>query len=148
MRSNKGITLTSLIIYLIIFSITAGTIAMITRNTRINLNNTTSEASSEQYLTLTQYLTDDLNSINLSMALPEANKLIILFKDNSFHEYLFENNNIYLITGDTYNINKQLTICNEIDNCSFTYISENKYLKVSVTIKDITYNNNYLIKNN
>ena len=151
MRSNRGITLTSLIIYIIVFSIVIGTVSTITGMFTSNLDYAVIESTShEQYARFTTYLTDDLNSINLddsvdAVTVKALDYIQIIFKDGTKHQYVFEEGNIYykLIKEDG-NIEKIILLCNDITGYGFDIVG-NK-LETHITMGDgITYRNNYSI---
>lgn len=148
MRSNKGITLTSLIIYIIVFSIVIGTVSMITGMFTSNFDYAIIESTShEQYTRFTTYLTDDLNSINLDeVTVKQPLEYIqITFKDGTRHQYVFEERNIYYKSiKEDGNIEKIILLCRETKGYGF-YIEDNK-LKTHIEMNDnITYRNNYSI---
>lgn len=63
MKSNKGLTLIALIVYIIALSITIGGLSTLLKYFYRNTNETTISAeSSEQYTRLATYITDDINS--------------------------------------------------------------------------------------
>ena len=147
MRSNKGITLTSLIIYMIVFSIVIGTVSMISGSFIKNSEEVVISAnSSEQYTRLTTYITEDINSINFKSIKVEEDYINIAFLDGSSHQYIYNNNNIYYISVKDESIDKKITICSKITDYSFEIDKEKNNLKISVTIDGITYKNNYSIK--
>lgn len=145
MRSNKGITLTSLIVYIIVFCIVIGTVATISGYFVKNSDEVViSSNSSEQYNRLTTYLSEDINSINRDSIIIENNNCInITFKDGLFHKYLYNDEKIYYISGKDGTIDKTITICNKIK--AYNFKKEDNKLKISITIEGITYNNNYSI---
>jgi len=63
MKANKGITLISLITYVIILSIVIGTSSILIRYFYINTEETViSKKTADQYSRFITYLTDDINS--------------------------------------------------------------------------------------
>lgn len=63
MKANKGITLISLITYVIILSIVIGTSSILIRYFYINTEETViSKRTADQYSRFITYLTDDINS--------------------------------------------------------------------------------------
>ena len=63
MNSNKGITIISLLIYIIVLTIVIGTISFLMRYFYKNANETLiSSNSSDQYSKFIKYITDDVNS--------------------------------------------------------------------------------------
>lgn len=144
MKSNKGITLTSLIIYIIVFTIVIGTVATLSGYFTSNLNNVViSSDASEQYTRLTTYLSNDINSINFETMDVGDDYINITFKDGSYHKYLYNDNKIYYISAKEETLDKKISLCVKIEDCNFTY--ENNKLKISIKIDGITYNNNYSI---
>lgn len=145
MRSNKGITLTTLIVYIIVFCIVIGTVATISGYFVKNSDEVViSSNSSEQYNRLTTYLSEDINSINRDSIIIENNNCInITFKDGLFHKYLYNDEKIYYISGKDGTIDKTITICNKIK--AYNFKKEDNKLKISITIEGLTYNNNYSI---
>ena len=146
MRSNKGITLVSLIIYMIVFSVVIGITAMLTGYFRNNIDElSVPKDSPEQYTRFTTYLTNDINSINFKSIETEDSILKITLLDETEHQYLYNNEKIYYVEiNNKGNIQKKVTLCNNIKYTRFSY-EENK-LKTIITIGEITYNNNYTIK--
>ena len=63
MKSNKGITIISLIIYIIILSIIIGTVSIFIKYFYSNTEETVvSKKTANQYSRFVAYLTDDINS--------------------------------------------------------------------------------------
>lgn len=146
MRSNKGITLTSLIIYVIIFTIVVATMSTISGYFTNNTNEVVITANStEQYTRLITYLTNDINSINFKSISVLEDHIDITFLDNTSHMYVSNNNKIYYISHKDGEIDKKITLCNEVTDYSFVIDEEKSNLKISITIEGITYSNNYSI---
>ena len=145
MRSNKGITLTSLIVYVIVFCIVLGTMSMFTKYFNKNVGELTNTSkTTEQYTRFTTYLTDDINSKNRKEISVKGEDIInIEFLDGSSHLYVYSNNKLYYISQYEGEINKEITICNNVKN--FKVLYEEDQLKIRMVIDEITYNNNYSI---
>lgn len=145
MRSNKGISLTSLIIYVIVFTIVVATVTTISGYFMKNTDEVVISANSaEQYNRFITYLSNDINSVNFKSATVTDNKAInITFVDGLSHIYIYSNNNIYFISTKDETIDKKITLCKKVESYNFLY--ENNKLKISVTIEGITYNNHYSI---
>lgn len=63
MKSNKGITIVSLIIYIIVLTVVVGVVSTLTKYFYRNMDETTiSNKTSEQYSRFIAYITDDINS--------------------------------------------------------------------------------------
>lgn len=146
MKSNKGITLTSLIVYVIIFCTVIATVSTLTGYFLSNMNTVViTTETAQQYTKFTTYLSEDINSINLEKIEVKNNFIKIIFKDGVIHNYLYSNEKIYYILEEEGIINKKITICSNIKSCTFNY--ETDKLKINVLIDGIYYNNNYTIKN-
>ena len=146
MKSNKGITLTSLIIYVIVFTIVVTTVTAISGYFTKNTDEIViSASSSEQYTRLTTYLSNDINSINFENMEIEDYYIKVTFKDNSYHKYLYDNNKIYYISEKNEYIGKKINLCNKIDDCRFIHNTDNNKLNISIMIEGITYNSYYSI---
>jgi len=146
MKSNRGVTLTSLIVYIIVFTIVIGTVATLSGYFTSNTDEVViTTNSSEQYTRLTTYLSNDLNSINYSNINVGQDNIEVTFVDGSSHQYVYNNNIIYYISKQEVQVDKTITLCKEVTNYSFTIDEENKKLKISITIDGITYQNNYSI---
>lgn len=86
-------------------------------------------------------------------------EITLVFKDDSKHTYLFNNDNnegkvFFIVKEKKKDSNneiveeetKYITLCEEITNCTFYYDSEDeKILKTTISINDLTYNNNFKI---
>ena len=149
MKSDKGITLTSLIIYVIVFTTVIGTVTMITNYLKGNIDEVKiSSNTQEQYTRFTTYLTDNLNSVNLYALTTDNDTINIQFTDGDIYRYKYINNKIYYIKEVADGVSnveeKKIVLCNGISDYKFSY--ENDVLKVSVTINNITYNNSYTVK--
>ena len=135
MRSNKGITLTSLIIYVIVFMIVIATVSTLSGYFTTNLDEVTiSTNTAQQYTRLTTYITEDINSINReSLIIENDNCINITFKDGISHKYLYNNEKIYYIAGKDETINKKITICDKVEAYSFTKDEESYFKWWSIT---------------
>lgn len=147
MRQNKGITLISLIIYIIVFTSVIGTVAMITNYFTKNSEQTIiSSKAPEQYAKLTSYLVNDMESDKIkNIKIKDQNILDISFIDDLRHLYVYDNSELYYILINKDNvIEKKIRICKNVSECIFSKDESN--LNISIKINDITYNNKYTIK--
>ena len=148
MKSNKGITIISLIVYVIALSALIGTISMLQSYFYKNVDIINdSDRATEQDARISAYITDDVNSgkINKSKVAVENNRITIGFKDESIHQYVYENNNVYYIGLDSDGvIEKKITICRGVDNCNFSYA--NNELKINMRINTHITNKIFQIK--
>lgn len=146
MRQNKGITMISLIVYIIVFTMVIGTVAMITGNFTKNTDQVIiSSKAPEQYEKLTTYLVNDMESGKIKSVNVESTLIDITLLSNIHHMYTYSNNNIYYIAiNEEKTVEKKIVLCEKVSACSFDK-NESK-VNISVTINEITYNNAYTIK--
>ena len=70
----------------------------------------------------------------------ENNKINLVLNDQSVHQYLYKDNNIYYIISNALGtIEKYITLCKDVEACEFK--NEDGKLKTSITIGGIPYNN-------
>ena len=146
MKSNKGITLTSLIVYVIVLLLVIGTISMFTRYFYNNLEEVTiSNDSKEQYSRFMAYLTEDINSSNVAQVncSEDGQKIEILYKANTLHQYLCENNKIYYIKINAESVEeKKIEICSDVKEVNF---SKDDKLNISIKIQETVYSNYFKV---
>ena len=146
-QNNKGITLISLIVYIIVFTTVIGTVAMITNYFTKNSEQTIiSSNGSDEYTVLTSYIVKDVESEEIKdIKIKDEKILDIKFADESRHIYEYDNNNIYYISINKDNIiENKIIICKNTSSCSFAKNESN--VSIVVTVNNITYNNKYTIK--
>lgn len=149
MKSNKGITLTSLLVYLIIMLIIIGLISTFTKYFYINSEDLViSNNTSEQYSKMISYISNDVNSNNLITVDVGENGLYlnIYLEPDIVHQYIYDNTNneiYYLEIESNGTIEKKIRLCSEIKNCEFEFIDST--LKVKTQVKDIVYNDKFEI---
>lgn len=142
MKSEKGITLSSLIIYIIVMVIVVSIIAVMTRYFYGNINKlSNSTTSMEEATKLNTFITEEVNKsgniiYDCNTQNTVDNNYIIFYNPNDkdgkigntgYTQYTFKNGSIYL---------NKIKICTNIQNCVFEDISnENSYkLKMTLTI--------------
>ena len=151
MKSEKGLTLTSLLVYVIILLILTGVISTFTKYFYNNSDELIiSNNTSEQYSRMLSYISTDVNSDNISYVEvgEELDYLNIYLLNDILHQYVYdkENNTIfYLELKKDGTITKKIKLCSKIENCKFEYIE--KSLKIEVKINDVTYNDRLELKN-
>jgi hypothetical protein len=149
MKSNKGMTLISLMVYIIALAIVIGVISMFTKYFYKNKNETiVSNKTTEQYTMFLTYLTDDINSENVKDLNVDADNINLYFTDGSVHQYAFDESGkkIYYVLYDSkYVKQKQIVLCDNVESSEFSYDSENDKIKTQIVINSITYNNSFNI---
>ena len=147
MKSNKGVTFTSLIIYIIGLIIVTGMIGSFSGyffnnvNTMILKNNT-----EEQYSRILSYLTRDINDKNITEVKADVNGidcLIIKFADGMEHQYINKDDCIYYINDDESNKVK-IVLCNNVTNGTekvFQYLDGK--IKINLEINNQMFNSSF-----
>ena len=139
-KSDKGITLTSLVIYVIVLMIVIGLMSNFLGYFYKNTNKITiKENYEEQYTRFLSYLIKDTNSDQLYFVKSENNYLILKYKDGSQHQYIYsiDNKSIYYINVVSKTTLKKILLCNNVTNLTMNY-SEN-ILQINMTINDRNY---------
>lgn len=134
MKNQKGITLISLIIYVLAMIIVIGAVANITKYFYHNVSFLTGGVT-EYYVctTFNSYFSEDINIYGNYVESCDGNS--IQFGHNG-NKYSFENNSIY------YN---SVKICSDVDECKFEYNSETEIIRVYIKSDDKEYDNYYTI---
>lgn len=147
MKSEKGITLTSLIIYVIAMVIVVSIVAVITKYFYSNIREVSESANTSSILTkLNSFISNEVNKTgNTLFYCSDAGDIIVFYNPNDkdelnsnsgYTQYTFKGNSIYL---------NKIKICKDVENCKFALIEDNeKYkFKIHLTIgeneKEITY---------
>ena len=127
MKSNRGVTLTSLIIYIIGLVIVIALMANLSGYFFKNLSNVTMKQSvEEQYSSFLSYITKDANSnnlINVQSSLEGKDCIIFQFDDETEHQYIVQDENLYFISIEGAN-EKKIVLCENVStsgNNVFTY---------------------------
>ena len=151
LKSNKGITMTSLVVYVIVLTIVIALLSGFSGYFYKNVNLITiKEASDEQFTRFIAYLTKDLNQNNAFFIRTgtdngESNNYLILKIDGNIeHQYLFENETLYYIDKIK---NKKITLCNNVNLCNFEYDDTNKVLTTNLNINKKNYTKTFIVNN-
>ncbi len=131
--NNKGITLTSLIIYIIGMAIVIGIVSTITSFFYKNINITDiNNDTSTQYTKFSSIFSDEINKENNAIIECKTSEIngkkisYIIFSSGNQYTFNEENNCIY---------KNKVKICENIDECYFSYIfRDSKYL-ITVNFK-------------
>ena len=148
-KSNKGVTLISFTIYLIILSIVIGIISMLQGILFHDAEDfTISSNTVDQHTRFLAYITNEINSgiIDFPNTIVTSSSLKFYTKDGALHQFLFSSGKLYYIVKDqesSAEVKKYITICQNISKCKFARKNEN--LEVSTEINGTTYINSFAI---
>ena len=135
MKSENGVTLTSLIIYIIAMVIVVGITATLTNYFYGNIDKlTTRTQGSKEYTAFNSYFTEEINKKNNKVLADESTNNKIVFSNGNQYTYL--SGKIY------YN---RILICRDVSSCNFMYDDSAKNITVSMTISGKNYTNTYKI---
>ncbi len=150
MKKENGITLTSLIIYVIGMVIVVTTVSTLTTYFYKNIDINSTNNDTTQYTKFTSVFLDEINKgqneVIEAKTISESDKKVsyIIFSDGNQYTFKEENKSIY---------KNQVKICENIDNCEFSYKYQDSQYIVQVQLKtgkiDKTGNNaiSYTMKN-
>ena len=115
MKSEKGVTIISLIIYVIVLSIVIGMVAIISGAFMDSVDDAEMYTDPiEQYTTFNSYFSEEVNHPGLEVVQCEDD--YILFSNGVQYSFISENRGIY---------KDKVKICRNIDNCNFSQLIEN-----------------------
>lgn len=145
-KSERGVSLSALMIYIIAMLIVISTISVIASSFYSNIDVITNESNSQkEFSRFNMFFTKDVNSQNAEInKIDEENSSYIVFTNNGDkHQYTFKNNAIYM---------NKIKICNNVTDCKF-YVSNDdtnsKNIKVFLKIgEDFTKTLNYSFTGN
>lgn len=139
MKSQKGITLISLTVYIIVMVIVVTVVALISNYMFKNMNSV-SEAIDPltEYIRFNSFFTDEVNTSGIKIL--DCQDDYILFDNNVQYTFVEANEAIYL---------NKAKIAKNVTNCTFS-VSENdgkKQINVQITLDDNeTKNTTYTLK--
>lgn len=135
MSGEKGITLVSVTIYVIVMAIVIGVLAVITTFFYKNTIDIKDIDPVTEYITFNSYFTEEVNHPNIKIL--ECNNNYIVFDTGVQYTFVAENKGIY---------RNKVKICNGIKQCTFEESIENgknvvkvKFQAEGQTEKAITY---------
>lgn len=148
MKSEKGITLISLIVYLIAMVIVVATVTIISgyfyKNTK-GLNENIDPIS--EYTKFNTFFSEEVNHENIKVldcktnsTNPATKESYIAFDNGVQYTFIKENKGIY---------RNKVKICREVENCDFTYeiINGKAVVSVNFTAGDKTRSTTFTLKN-
>ena len=149
-KSNKGITLTSLVIYVIVLMIVIALFSSFSRYFYKNVNQIAiKEENNEQYTRFLAYLTKDINQKDITFVKTGSNDgecyIIFKYENNIEHQYLYKNKTIYYINTNKI---KKIVLCDNVNSCEFNYDDSTKTLTLNLNIEDKQYRKTFNINTN
>lgn len=125
MKSQKGITLISLTVYVIVMLIVVATLSVLSNFFFKNIKNGTKNIDPlTEYTKFTNFFTEEVNHNNIKVL--DVKDSYIAFDDGVQYTFVQENKGVY---------RNQIKICNGVESCSFDYKIENGRNVVTVNIK-------------
>ena len=124
MKSEKGITLISVTIYVIVMAIVIGIIAVISGFFYKSIDGVDETVPAQEFTEFNRYFTDEINRDGAEIISCESN--YVVFNNNVEYTFVAGNKGIY---------RNGVKICRDIDSCTFTKGSENG--KKTITVEMI-----------
>lgn len=142
MKSDRGITLTSLVIYVIVLMIVISIMSVFAgyffKNTK---EITIKEISNEEYTKFLSYITKDINEDDLYFVKSgttsmDEKYLIFKFENGKEHQYILENDSIYFLDINESTPKKILLCQNVLNNGThpFEYSESEKKININFNI--------------
>ena len=128
MKSEKGVSLTALMVYIIAMLIVITTISVITSSFYNNIDEITNQSNSQkEYSRFNMFISKEINNKNNEIAKIDENNNYIVFKEaEESHQYTFKNNAIYM---------NKIKICQNVTECKF-YVKDEKNITIFLKIGD------------
>lgn len=138
-KDNRGVTLTSVTIYVIALTVVVVIIARISTYFYRNINNvTTNVAADAEYTKFNSYFTDEINIEENEVATcgTDANGMNYIIFSKTQNQYSYYNNGIY---------RNKTKIVKDVDSCQIKYNTSTKIITVNLTIKNKSYSTQYTV---
>lgn len=130
MKSNKGITLTSLIVYVIGMTIMVATIATLTSFFYKNIDVEDLNSDTNQYTKFTSVLSKEINRKDNSII--DCKQL----ENGTVSYIIFSSGNQFTFNKDSKSIYKNnVKICDNVEMCDFSYEYIDSKYKIKVSLK-------------
>lgn len=139
LKNNRGVTLTSVAIYVIALTITVIIITRISTYFYQNVNQVSANvAADSEYTKFNSYFTDEINlqGNEVVTCSTDSNGMNYIIFSKTKNQYSFYENGIY---------RNKVKIAKDIDSCQFTYNSTTKRISVTMTINNKTYSTSYTV---
>lgn len=138
MKSERGVTLTSIMIYIIALTIAVVTIGRLITYFYKNINMVDSSSISDaEYMKFNSYFTDEVNIEGNEVELiGDENETSYIIFSKTQNQYTYKNGKIY---------RGKVKICDNINQCVFDYDETTKIISVELKIKDKDYSTKYTV---
>lgn len=143
MKNNKGITLTSLIIYIAVIFVVIAALMRITTYFSSNMQDAANVSFETEFNKLNLYLLDEAKTVGNGIDGISEDGTQITFTNGNTYSYNAEDKVVYL--------NGTIKICENIENCVFEkQVADNgkNLLNLTIKINSIEKTANYVIINN
>lgn len=140
MKSQKGVTLISVAIYIVVMLAIVTVISRISTFFYKNVNNTTGQAGAyTEYTKFNNYMTKEINikgnEVKSCQDTTDMNYIIFSSTQNQY-SFVKADNAIY---------RNKARICKDVDECSITYDSNTRIISIYLKIRNIEYNLKYTV---
>ncbi len=134
MKSEKGVTLTSVMIYVVAFTVIVLLIGRVTTYFYSNVQNVSSNTTANsEYTKFNSYFTAEINIANNHVEVCKDNYIIF---SKTQTQYTYQNGKMYM---------DKAKICKDIDECTFSYNATTKVISVHIKIQGKDYSTDYTI---
>lgn len=124
MKNEKGVTLISLTVYIIVMALVVGVLAIITTFFYKNTIDIKDIDPITEYITFNTFITDEINHSDINVV--ECKDNYIVFSNGVQYTFIPANKGIY---------RNKVKICRGIENCSFETGRENENDVIRVVFK-------------
>ena len=134
LKNERGVTITSVLIYIIALTAVVIIIGRISTYFYRNMDQvTTNTAAAAEYTKFNSYFTDEINIEGNEVEFWEPNLIIFSKSEN---QYTFQGNGVY---------RNKVKICKDVDACTFSYNEDTKKIDVYLKIYNREYNVTYTV---
>ena len=122
MKNEKGITLISVTIYVIVMAIVVGIIAVISGFFYNSIENANQVIPAEEYTQFNRFFSNELNTSGIKVL--ACNSTYVVFSNDTEYTFVAENKGVY---------RNGVKICREVERCVFTKGKQNG--KTTITVE-------------
>lgn len=134
MKSERGITITSIIIYIVALTSIVIIVGRVSTYFYKNVNYVKTNATADaEYTKFNSYFTDDINIEKNTIASYGTNYIIF---SKSEHQYTYQNGNIYM---------NKVKISKDVESFELNYNETTGIISINMQIKGKNYSNTYTV---